>query len=163
MNKRFVVATLGCRTNQYESQAAKDQLLQLGFVPVGEGEEADVCVVNTCTVTESADAASRHEIRGLLRRHPEARVIVTGCMAERTPEAVKALGDAQWWFGEDQGRYIVTTKNPNAIHRWCNAGNLARYHIGYVAGSALNTSKVSIPLTALREASDSFFRDWMES
>lgn len=93
MGKRFAVATLGCRTNQYESQAAKDQLLQMGFLPAGEGEEADVCLVNTCTVTESADAASRSEIRGLLRSHPRAKVIVTGCMAERTPDAVKALGE----------------------------------------------------------------------
>jgi len=76
--------------------------------------------------------------------------------------AVKSLADAQWWFGEDQGRYIVTTKNPEAIHRWCNTSNMARYYIGFVGGSALNIPNASIPLTALREASDSFFRDWME-
>ena len=86
--RKFKVVTLGCRTNQYESQGYVDQLRQMGLVPAGEGEEADLCIVNTCSVTESADSASRHEIRSLLRKHPGARLAVTGCMAERIPEAV---------------------------------------------------------------------------
>ncbi len=89
--KRFKVVTLGCRTNQYESQAYTDQLRQMGYEPVQEGEEADLCVVNTCTVTESADSSSRHQIRSLLRSHPNAKVAVTGCMAESAPEALLAI------------------------------------------------------------------------
>ncbi len=84
--KKFKVATLGCRTNQYESQGYADQLRKLGYTPAKEGEEADLCIVNTCTVTESADSASRHEVRSLLRNHPKAKVVVTGCMAESAPE-----------------------------------------------------------------------------
>lgn len=89
--KKFKVVTLGCRTNQYESQAYSDQLLKLGYVPVAEGEEAELCIVNTCTVTESADSSSRHQIRQLARQNPKARIIVTGCLAERKPEELKQL------------------------------------------------------------------------
>ena len=89
--KKFKVVTLGCRTNQYESQVYADQLCKLGYLPAEEGEEAELCIVNTCTVTESADSSSRHQIRGLARRHPGARVIVTGCLAERKPEELKQL------------------------------------------------------------------------
>ena len=91
--KKFKVVTLGCRTNQYESQAYADQLRQMGLIQAQEGEAADVCVVNTCTVTHSADSASRHEIRQLLRDHPGATVAVTGCMAESAPEAIVGLSE----------------------------------------------------------------------
>jgi threonylcarbamoyladenosine tRNA methylthiotransferase MtaB len=89
--KKFKVATLGCRTNQYESQAYSDQLHQLGYAPAEEGEEAELCIVNTCTVTESADSSSRRQIRLLARQNPGARIIVTGCLAERHPDALRSL------------------------------------------------------------------------
>lgn len=91
--KKFKVFTLGCRTNQYESQGYADQLRQMGYAAAGEGEEADLCIVNTCTVTESADSASRHQIRSLLRDHPKAKVAVTGCMAESAPEAIRSIDE----------------------------------------------------------------------
>lgn len=90
-NKKFKVVTLGCRTNQYESQAYTDQLLGMGYTPASEGEEAEICIVNTCTVTESADSHSRHEIRHLARQNPDSKLVVTGCFAERQPELVKTL------------------------------------------------------------------------
>ncbi|NDD58509.1 MAG: tRNA (N(6)-L-threonylcarbamoyladenosine(37)-C(2))-methylthiotransferase MtaB [Chlamydiae bacterium] len=86
--KKFKVVTLGCRTNQYESQAYTDQLLALGLQPAKDGEVADVCVVNTCTVTESADSSSRHQIRQLNKQHPEAKILVTGCLADRDPSSL---------------------------------------------------------------------------
>ena len=89
--KRYSVATLGCRTNQYESQAWSDQLNQMGLIRAQEGEEADLCIVNTCTVTHSADSASRHQIRSLLRSHPQARILVTGCMAESAAQELMAI------------------------------------------------------------------------
>lgn len=91
--KKFKVVTLGCRTNQYESQGYTDQLRQMGYEAAQEGEEADLCIVNTCTVTESADSSSRHQIRSLLRTHPSAKVAVTGCMAESAPEALRQLDE----------------------------------------------------------------------
>ncbi len=89
--QKFRVVTLGCRTNQYESQAYKDQLYQLGYELADENEEADLCIVNTCTVTESADSRSRHEIRQLARRNPNAKIVVTGCSVEKQPERIRSL------------------------------------------------------------------------
>lgn len=89
--KKFKIVTLGCRTNQYESQAYSDQLRKLGYLPAEEGEEAELCIVNTCTVTESADSSSRHQIRGLTRQNPGAKIIVTGCLAERKPDEIRSL------------------------------------------------------------------------
>ncbi len=89
--KKFNVATLGCRTNQYESQAYGDQLRAMGYVEACEGEEADLCIVNTCTVTESADSHSRHQIRHLARAHPRAKLVVTGCLAERIPDEIRKM------------------------------------------------------------------------
>lgn len=91
-SKKFRVVTLGCRTNQYESQAYQDQLVAMGYVPAKEKEAADVCIVNTCTVTESADSHSRSAIRQLARENPESKLVVTGCFAERQPETVSLIG-----------------------------------------------------------------------
>lgn len=90
-SKKFKIVTLGCRTNQYESQAYHDQLTQLGFTPAREGESADLCIVNTCTVTESADKGSRQEIKQLAQRNPGAKLVVTGCSAERQPEELRSI------------------------------------------------------------------------
>ncbi len=89
--KKFKVVTLGCRTNQYESQAYSDQLRALGYSSAKEGEEAALCIVNTCTVTESADSSSRHQIRQLARQNPTARIVVTGCLAERGAEELAKI------------------------------------------------------------------------
>lgn len=91
-NLKFEIVTLGCRTNQYESQGYKDQLLALGHTPVQEGEKADLCIVNTCTVTASADSTSRHHIRQLARRHEGSRLVVTGCLAEREKKSLLQIG-----------------------------------------------------------------------
>lgn len=90
--KTFQIVTLGCRTNQYESQAYKDQLEAMGYSSAVEGQTADVCIVNTCTVTESADSSSRHEIRQLAKKNPNSKLVVTGCFAERQPEALAQIG-----------------------------------------------------------------------
>lgn len=91
VKKKFKVVTLGCRTNQYESQAYTDQLRALGYTAAKEGEEAELCIVNTCTVTQSADSSSRYQIRQLFRQNPGARIVVTGCLAERAPQELVNL------------------------------------------------------------------------
>jgi threonylcarbamoyladenosine tRNA methylthiotransferase MtaB len=93
MKKKFVIATLGCRTNQYESQGFADQLKKMGYEAAKEGEKADLCIVNTCTVTESADSSSRHQIRSLLKKHPGAKVAVTGCMVESKGQDILAIDE----------------------------------------------------------------------
>lgn len=84
LKKKFKITTLGCRTNQYESQGYLDQLKGMGFVLAAEDEKADLCVVNTCTVTAEADKSSKAKIRQLLRDNPEGKVVVTGCLVENS-------------------------------------------------------------------------------
>lgn len=85
------LVTLGCKVNQYETQLVKETLLRNGFREAAEDERADLCVVNTCTVTETGDSKSRQLIRRLARRNPGTRTIVMGCYATRDPHAVATL------------------------------------------------------------------------
>lgn len=83
--------TLGCKVNQYETQLVKEALEQSGYREAAEGETADLCVVNTCTVTSEGDAKSRKIVRQLARQNPGTRTIVMGCYATRDPQAVREL------------------------------------------------------------------------
>jgi len=85
------LVTFGCKVNQYESQLVKETLLQNGFREAEEGEAADLCIVNTCTVTGEADSKARQQVRQLARQNPQARTIVMGCYATREPETVALL------------------------------------------------------------------------
>lgn len=89
--QKYRVVSLGCRTNQYEGQAFQDQLEASGFSLASQNEAADICIVNTCTVTEQADAASRHEIKKLKKENPNSKIIVTGCFAENHPEDAASI------------------------------------------------------------------------
>ena len=89
--KTFEVRTLGCKVNQYESQALRERLLRLGLKE-SRGEIADVYVINTCSVTHRADKESRDAIRKLNCVNPKAQIFVTGCSAENAPEKLKSLG-----------------------------------------------------------------------
>lgn len=85
------LVTLGCKVNQYETQLVKEALERNGFREVDENEHADLCVVNTCTVTAEADSKGRQLIRQLGQRNAGTRTIVMGCYATREPEAVREL------------------------------------------------------------------------
>lgn len=85
------LVTLGCKVNQYETQLVKEALQSHGYREAGEGESADLCVVNTCTVTNEGDAKSRKEVRRLARQNPGTRTIVMGCYATRDPQTVARL------------------------------------------------------------------------
>lgn len=84
--------TLGCKVNRVESETAAARLLGSGWV-VGDPDEADVVVVNTCTVTGEADAKARKEIRRALALPAAPLVVVTGCLAALDPEGLRGLGD----------------------------------------------------------------------
>ena len=84
-------ATLGCKVNQYETEFVRESLLGVGYVDACGQEPADLCLVNTCTVTAEGDSKSRQLIRRLARENPGARIIVMGCYATRVPDEVAAL------------------------------------------------------------------------
>jgi threonylcarbamoyladenosine tRNA methylthiotransferase MtaB len=91
MGAKLRVATLGCKVNQYETELVRQGLHRIGYTDSLKTEPADVCIVNTCTVTSEGDAKSRQMIRRLNRQNPEARIVVMGCYATRAPEEVAAL------------------------------------------------------------------------
>lgn len=87
----LTTVTLGCKVNQYETEYVRQGLLGIGYRDAQPDETADLCIVNTCTVTGEGDAKSRQTIRQLARRNPEARIIVMGCYATRAPDEVARL------------------------------------------------------------------------
>ena len=88
---KIAIYTLGCKVNQYETQAMETILRQRGHELVDFEEQADAYIINTCTVTAVSDKKSRQAIRRCRRLNPEAVVAVCGCYAQTTPEAVEAL------------------------------------------------------------------------
>lgn len=91
--KKIAIATLGCKVNQYESAAFASAFEQQGCQLVPFSTPADVCVINTCTVTARAGQQSRQLIRRAIKEHPQARIIVTGCFAQMAPETVLNLSE----------------------------------------------------------------------
>lgn len=91
MPRRVSIHTLGCKLNFSESSAIARQFEEGGFVRVGPDDEADICVVNSCSVTEHADKKCRNIIRKLHRRNPSAIIAVTGCYAQLRPNDLAAV------------------------------------------------------------------------
>ena len=83
--------TLGCKVNQYETEFVREGLLGAGYRDARPDEPANLCIVNTCTVTNEGDAKSRQIIRRLSRDNPDARIVVMGCYATRAPQEVARL------------------------------------------------------------------------
>ena len=83
--------TLGCKVNQYETEALKEEFARAGYQVTGEDDVADIYIINTCTVTNLADRKSRQYIRRMKRRSPEAVIAVTGCYAQTKPEEVASV------------------------------------------------------------------------
>jgi threonylcarbamoyladenosine tRNA methylthiotransferase MtaB len=97
---KFLVTTLGCKVNQFESDAIAQALESHGWQTVPDGEQADICIINTCTVTGKASMQSRQTIRQLMRRHPGARIIVTGCYAQTAPDEIQDIGGVHYIIGQ---------------------------------------------------------------
>ncbi|HAU31890.1 MAG TPA: tRNA (N(6)-L-threonylcarbamoyladenosine(37)-C(2))-methylthiotransferase MtaB [Desulfotomaculum sp.] len=91
MNKTFAVATLGCKVNQYESSVITGMFENRGYQAVEFGQQADIYLINTCTVTHLSDRKSRQLIRRAVRANPNALVIVTGCYAQTSPNEILAI------------------------------------------------------------------------
>ncbi|GIX42176.1 MAG: tRNA (N(6)-L-threonylcarbamoyladenosine(37)-C(2))-methylthiotransferase MtaB [Leptospiraceae bacterium] len=92
MNKKTVgIYTLGCRLNIYESDGILNQFISDGYKPVNWEEGPDIAIINTCTVTSQADAKNRNIIRNILKKNPNAKVIVTGCYAQTDKEELEKI------------------------------------------------------------------------
>lgn len=91
MTPRLKTHTLGCKVNQYETEFVREGLIGIGYKDAAPDEPADVCIVNTCTVTAEGDSKSRQIIRRMHRQNPDARIVVMGCYATRAPDEVLKL------------------------------------------------------------------------
>ena len=96
---KFRITTLGCKVNQSESEAIAQQLQDSDWIPGRTGEGADLCIVNTCTVTQKASMQSRQAVRQALRNNPGAKILVTGCYAQIAPEEIKKIKGVQEVIG----------------------------------------------------------------
>jgi threonylcarbamoyladenosine tRNA methylthiotransferase MtaB len=95
----FFIEQFGCRATQADGAALEHQLLERGCLISAESAAADIVIVNTCTVTAAADSQARDAIRKIHARNPAAKVIVTGCYAQRAPEELAALPGVSWVVG----------------------------------------------------------------
>jgi len=139
--------TLGCKVNQYETQYVKEMLQLNGYVEAEDGQAADLCVVNTCTVTHEGDAKSRQLIRRLHASNPKANIVVMGCYATRDPETVGRLPGVERVItdkermAEELEPYGVTSR-PAGISRF---DDHQRAFVKVQDGCLLNCSYCIIP------------------
>ena len=109
MKAAFV--TLGCKVNQYETNALRNLLLEKGFLPAGEDEEADVYIVNSCTVTAESSRKSRQALRKLRHEHPNAVTVLTGCYPQAYANKLTDLPEADIILGNKNN-----TRLPEAVY-----------------------------------------------
>ncbi len=101
-NKTAVYYTLGCKLNFAETSAIGKQLANAGITKTRNGQKADICVINTCSVTELADKKGRQAIRKMIQKHPGAFVVVTGCYAQLKPDEIAQIEGVDLVLGAEQ-------------------------------------------------------------
>ena len=94
--------TLGCKLNFAESSALGKALLERGHERAKRGEQADICVINTCTVTDAADHKDRQMIHRIRRQNPNAILIVTGCYAQLKPDEIAHIEGVDYVLGQNE-------------------------------------------------------------
>ena len=104
--KTVAFLTLGCKVNQYDSDAMRTLFVRNGYSPA-EGDDADVYVINTCSVTSVGDRKSRQMVRRIRRAHPDAIIAVAGCYAQLAPEVFEKMGDIDVIVGHQNRTHIV--------------------------------------------------------
>ena len=109
--------TLGCKVNQYESQAMEELFRRRGYEIVPPAQEADLYIVNSCTVTSSGDKKTRQIVRRLRREHPLAVVALTGCLPQTDPHAAEELPEADLVLGTRERRAVVDAVEEYLTHR----------------------------------------------
>ena len=161
-DKKAVYYTLGCKLNFAETSSIGRMLKEAGVRTVRKGERADICVVNTCSVTEVADKKCRQAIHKLTKAHPGAFVVVTGCYAQLKPEQVAHIegvdlvlgaeqkGDLMKYLGNlekrTEGQAITSqTKDIRSFSPSCSRGDRTRYFLKVQDGCDYFCSYCTIP------------------
>ncbi len=157
--------TLGCKLNFAETSTIGELLREAGVSVAGKGEEADICIVNTCSVTQVADSKSRQAIRRVLREHPHATVVVTGCYAQLRPEEVAAIEGVSLVVGAEHKAsipellcnrlassergtvdvHIVPSQQVRDFSPSCSCGNRTRYFLKVQDGCDFYCTYCTVP------------------
>lgn len=171
-NKKAVYYTLGCKLNFAETSTIGEALKAVGVHTVQEGEKADICIINTCSVTEMADKKCRQIIHRLVKEHPSAFVVVTGCYAQLKPDDVMAIDGVDLVLGAEQkgdlinyllkmdefscGKAITTpAKNIRKFVPSCSRGDRTRYFLKVQDGCDYFCSYCTIPFARGRSRNGS--------
>ena len=161
-DKKAVYYTLGCKLNFAETSSIGKSLKEAGVRTARKGEKADIIVVNTCSVTEVADKKCRQAIHKLVKSHPGAYVIVTGCYAQLKPDTVADIKGVDLVLGAEQKgdlmKYLVTldksahgeaittsTKDIRTFSPSCSRGDRTRYFLKVQDGCDYFCSYCTIP------------------
>ena len=107
MGKRAAFYTLGCKVNQFDTEAMRELFTQAGYETVDFDQEADVYLINTCTVTATGDQKSRQMISRAHHKNPAAKIIVAGCYAQRAPEEIEKLPGVSLILGSQDRLRVV--------------------------------------------------------
>src|SRR5215813_9300442 len=103
----FYVENFGCRATQADGAAIERQFIERGLERAENAQDADVVVLNTCTVTASADQDARAAIRRIHRQNPECKILVTGCYAQRAPEELASLPGVTRVIGNSHKQHVA--------------------------------------------------------
>ena len=161
-DKKAVYYTLGCKLNFAETSTIGKTLKEAGVRTVRRGEKADICVINTCSVTEMADKKFRQAIHRLTKEHPGAFVVVTGCYAQLKPDQVSEIEGVDLVLGAEQkgdlvnylgnlekhahGETVITaTKDIRTFVPSCSRGDRTRYFLKVQDGCDYFCSYCTIP------------------
>src|ERR1035438_1566077 len=122
---RFFVQNFGCRATQADGAALEAQLAGRGLATSDVRETADVGILNTCTVTAEADSDARAAIRRVHRENPAARILVTGCYAQRAPDELAAMPGVEWVVGNSHKTSIADlVGGPEPYHSQILTGDI---------------------------------------
>ena len=139
----FFIQQFGCRATQADGAALERQLLDRGCTPASDPASANIVILNTCTVTAAADAQARDAIRKLHAQNPAARLIVTGCYAQRAPEELAALPGVSHVVGNSHKPHIPGLVTADAAAD-SSASLVVAQHAAPQQGSQLNNTSAAV-------------------
>jgi threonylcarbamoyladenosine tRNA methylthiotransferase MtaB len=125
LSQRVFVQSFGCRASQADGAAIEASLADRGWLPVRDASDADLVILNTCTVTHGADVDARRAVRNLHRDHPNARVLVTGCYAQRAPQELAQIDGVRWVVGNSHKTQIADLVSTEDYHGQILIGDIS--------------------------------------
>ena len=154
-NLKAAFHTLGCKLNFAETSAIGHMLADKGITRAARGEDPDLIVINTCSVTETADKKGRQLIRRQSNRYPDSTIIVTGCYAQLKPNEVASIPGVEWLADRKPKLEVTPFKNITNFTPTCERGDRTRYFLKVQDGCDYFCTYCTIPFARGRSRSGS--------